>query len=102
MYSHEAANLFTDHIGISRNSYLNSDAAKMIDHEAKTEIESGRLKGQRNQYDKAVGIALARMIEWYNSGLDYHFDSYHDFLASHRQACCWCVFLRKHHNKGGI
>lgn len=95
MYSHEAANLFTDHIGIDRNSYLNHDAAKMIDDEAKEEIDRGDLKGQRNQYSKAVGIAVARMMEWYNNGLQYHFDSYHDFIASHRRACAWCVFLRR-------
>ena len=102
MYSHEAANIFTDKIGIGRKTRINSDAAKMIDNEAEHEISTGALKGQRNQYGKAVKIALERMLEWYNSGLEYHFDSCHDFLASHRRACAWTVFLRKHHNNGGI
>ena len=97
MYSHEAANRFTDHIGVSRNSAINSDAEKMIRAEAEVEIKRGALKRQRNQWDKAVGIAFARLVDWYNHGLDYNTNPLHNFVASHRQACVWAVLLKKHH-----
>ena len=99
MHSHEAANLFTDRFNIPRDSALNYQADKMIRYEAQTEIDRGALKGQKNQWSKAIKIALDRMIEWYETGLEYHFDSYHDFIATHRQACAWCVFLKIHNSK---
>jgi len=97
MYSHEAANLFTDHIGAPRNSHFNSDAEKMICAEAESEIKRGALKGQKNQWSKAVEIALERMKQWYDTGLEYHFDTFYDFVASHRVSCAWCVFLKLYH-----
>ena len=52
MYSHEAVNIFTDKIGIGRQTKINSDATKMIENEAEHEIARGALKGQKNQYSK--------------------------------------------------
>ena len=94
MHSHEASIKFIDHIGADRNSYLLGDAEQMVRDEAEAEIDRGVFYREKNQFSKAVNVALDRMIEWYDTGLEYHFDSYHDFIASHRKACAWCVFLR--------
>ena len=98
MYSHEAANKFTDEIGVKRDSVINNDAGKMIQHEAEAEIARGALKGQKNQYDKAVDIALDRLLDWFKNGAEYHIEPIHEFVASHRRACIWAVLLRKHSN----
>ena len=99
MHSHEASCKFLDHIGIDKNSYLRGDAEKMIRYEAEAEIERGSFYKQKNQYSKAVDVALARMIAWYDEGLEYHFDEAHDFVASHRISCTWTVLLKRYHSR---
>ena len=87
-----------EHIGMDQSSYLRSDADKMIRYEAEAEIERGVFARQKNQYSKAVDVALERMIEWYDNGLEYHFDEIHNFVASHRISCSWAVLLKRHHS----
>ena len=98
MHSHEASCKFMEHIGISKDSHLREQADKMIRYEAEAEIDRGVFYRQKNQFSKAVDVALERMIDWYDSGLEYHFDTYHDFISSHRISCAWCVFLKRHNS----
>jgi len=97
MYDHEAARIFCKTIGVSDSEKISHDAAKMIANEAQNEIDRGTFHHQKNQYSKAVDVALERMLEWYNEGLEYHFETVHEFIASHRLACSWAVLLRRYH-----
>lgn len=95
MYSHEAANIFTDHVGVERGSVINHDAMKMIMAEAESEVARGAFYGQRNQAGKGVEVALERLIDWYDHGDEYNIEPIYYFVASHRVACVWAVLLKQ-------
>ena len=94
-YAQEGASIFCKKFGIRTDSVIHSDVAKMIDIEAQAEIDRGVFKGQRNQWRKALDVALERVCDWYESGMEYNIDPVHEFVASHRQACCYAVLLRQ-------
>ena len=95
-YATEAAHVFCKNKRIDLDSMVeHENIRRMIDIEAQNEIDRGTFKGQRNQYSKALDIALERFTEWYDTGLKYRITTYHEFLASHRQPCVFAVLLKR-------
>ena len=95
-YAQEAATIFCKDHEFDINSHIHAQITKAIESEAHYELDRGTLKGQRRQYSKALDIALENFDYWYENGLDYQFDTYHDFVSDHRAACVFAVLLRRH------
>jgi hypothetical protein len=100
MNEHDAFKLFLEETGLSRDFIIESDFRLMLEDEAEDVIKYNKRHRRRIKYGDAVLNAVSRMINWFKTAEEYRIKlKTHEFIASHRRACCYCIFLKRHINK---
>jgi hypothetical protein len=100
-YSDEAATKFCKKYGFKIPSHIHDDASEMIRKEAEKEIKNGTFKKQKNQWSKALEVALNRASIWYVTGLEFKTEPLHEFVAQCRRPCIYFVLLKKYIKEEG-